>query len=48
MKIIVNQAESGFSLKDLTVNGKKIDKERILYSSYRYHNVCFEKNKSEM
>ena len=28
MKIIVNQAESGFSLKDLTVNGKKIDKEK--------------------
>ena len=28
MKIIVNQAESGFSLKDLTVNDKKIDKEK--------------------
>ena len=28
MKIIVNQAESGFLLKDLTVNDKKIDKEK--------------------
>ena len=28
MKMIVNQAESGFSLKDLTVNGKNIDKEK--------------------
>ena len=28
MKAIVNQAESGFSLKDLTVNDKKIDKEK--------------------
>ena len=28
MKMIVNQAESGFSLKDLTVNDKKIDKEK--------------------
>ena len=28
MKVIVNQAESGFSLKDLTVNDKKIDKEK--------------------
>ena len=49
MKMIVNQAESGFSLKDLTVNDKKIDKERnTRFSSYRHHNVCFEKNKSEM
>ena len=47
MKMIVNQEESGFSLKDLTVNDKKIDKEKE-YSSYRHHNVCFEKNKSEM
>ena len=28
MKMIVNQEESGFSLKDLTVNDKKIDKEK--------------------
>ena len=28
MKMIVNQGESGFSLKDLTVNDKKIDKEK--------------------
>ena len=28
MKIIVNQEENGFSLKDLTVNDKKIDKEK--------------------
>ena len=28
MKIIVSQEESGFSLKDLTVNDKKIDKEK--------------------
>ena len=28
MKMIVNQAASGFSLKDLTVNDKKIDKEK--------------------
>ena len=28
MKMIVNQAESGFMLKDLTVNDKKIDKEK--------------------
>ena len=48
MKMIVNQEESGCSLKDLTVNDKKIDKEKEYYSSYRHHNVCFEKNKSEM
>ena len=28
MKMIVSQEESGFSLKDLTVNDKKIDKEK--------------------
>ena len=28
MKMIVNQEESGFSLKDLTVNDKKIEKEK--------------------
>ena len=28
MKMIVNQAKSGFLLKDLTVNDKKIDKEK--------------------
>ena len=28
MKIIVSQEKSGFSLKDLTVNDKKIDKEK--------------------
>ena len=28
MKMIVNQEESGFSLKNLTVNDKKIEKEK--------------------
>ena len=28
MKMIVSQEKSGFSLKDLTVNDKKIDKEK--------------------
>ncbi len=49
MKIIVRQEEKGFSLKDIEVNKKKIDKEKeysILLD--RNHNVYFEKNKSGM
>ena len=44
MKIIVSQEENGFSLQDIEVNKKKNrQRQGVLYSSYRHHNVCFEK-----
>ena len=45
MKIIVKNEENGFSLKDITINDKKIDTEkRIFHSSYGYDKIYFEKN----